>query len=187
MRPLLDSEDAARGLRRVAGEIVERHRGAEKLLLVGIHRGGVPLAEELARLIAELETEVPVGSVDISLYRDDASTALPKPLIGPTRLPISLDGRRVVLVDDVLFTGRTIRAALDALLDYGRPAQVELAVLVDRAGRELPIQADFVVKRVEVGPQERVDVLRAGHGFRAVAVPADSPSLLPPPATETES
>lgn len=187
MRPLLDSEDAARGLRRVAGEIVERHRGAEKLLLVGIHRGGVPLAEELARSIAELETEVPVGSVDISLYRDDASTALPKPRIGPTRLPISLDGRRVVLVDDVLFTGRTIRAALDALLDYGRPAQVELAVLVERPGRELPIQADFVVKRVEVHANERVDVLHDAAGFRAVAVPADSPSLFPPPATETES
>lgn len=189
-KTVIDAEDAERGLRRVAQEIVERHRGSKALLLVGIARGGVPLAESLSRTVAELEghpeSPVPVGSVDITLYRDDAATALPKPRIGPTKLPVTMEGRRVVLVDDVLFTGRTIRAALDALLDYGRPDAVELAVLVDRGGRELPIQADYVVKRVEVGASERVDVHFSGGRPSAALVPKDTPSLLPPPVTESE-
>ncbi|HSC89229.1 MAG TPA: bifunctional pyr operon transcriptional regulator/uracil phosphoribosyltransferase PyrR [Polyangiaceae bacterium] len=185
MRSLLDPEDALRGLRRVAGEILERNRGATDLLLVGIRRGGIPVAEELARGIEALDGHAPpVGSVDITLYRDDASTALLTPSVGPTRLPLSLEGRTVVLCDDVLFTGRTIRAAVDALLDYGRPAKVELAVLVDRGGRELPIQADYLVKRVEVTASERVDVQLSGPQlFAAVAVPFDHPTLPPPPAS----
>jgi len=183
MRSLIDPEDAARGLRRVAGEIVECHRGIAGLLLVGIRRGGLPVAEHLATLIAETEGQVPLGSVDIALYRDDASTSLPSPTIGPTRLPLSLEGRSVVLCDDVLFTGRTIRAALDALLDYGRPARVQLCVLIDREGRELPIQADYVVKKVQVERHERVDVLASSGSFSAVAVPFDHPTT-PPPAPE---
>lgn len=185
MKPLLDAADASRGLRRLAGQIVERHRGVEGLMLVGIRRGGVPIAEHLAEQIAELEGSVPVGTVDISLYRDDAGTALPNPRIGPTYLPQQVEKRRVVLCDDVLFTGRTVRAAVDALLDYGRPAQVELAVLVDRGGRELPIQADYVVKRVHVKAKERVDVhfQKKESGppiWTAVAVPFSTPTTPPP-------
>lgn len=185
MKSLLDAADASRGLRRLAGQIVERHRGVEGLMLVGIRRGGVPIAEHLAEQIAELEGPVPVGTVDISLYRDDAGTALPNPRIGPTYLPQQVENRRVVLCDDVLFTGRTVRAAVDALLDYGRPAQVELAVLVDRGGRELPIQADYVVKRVHVSAEERVDVHfeqqeGAPPAWKAVAVPSTTPTTPPP-------
>ncbi|MFO0570285.1 MAG: bifunctional pyr operon transcriptional regulator/uracil phosphoribosyltransferase PyrR [Polyangiaceae bacterium] len=136
MRELLDFDAVSRGLRRVAGQIVERQRGAEGLVLIGVRRGGEPLAREIARWIRELEgREVPVGSVDITLYRDDAATALPNPRIGPSRIPCSLEGKRV-LVDDVVFTGRTIRAGIDALMDYGRPSRIELAALVDRGGRE---------------------------------------------------
>ena len=121
--------------------------------------GGVPLAGKLARQIEELEgIRVPVGAIDIALYRDDASTALPKPEIGRSEIPFEVEGRRIVLVDDVLYTGRTVRAALDALLDYGRPQKIELAVLVDRGGRELPIQPDFVVKVAEVHESERIEV-----------------------------
>lgn len=179
MRPLLDGPDALRGLRRVAGEIVERHRGVEGLLLVGIRRGGVPIAERLAELLRELEGEVPLGTVDITLYRDDAATALPNPRIGPSNLPVEVDGRRVVLVDDVLFTGRTVRAALDALLDYGRPQRIELAVLIDRSGRELPIQADYAVKQADVATDERIDVFLQEGLPVAVVQPAGSPSIPP--------
>jgi pyrimidine operon attenuation protein / uracil phosphoribosyltransferase len=169
MRILVDPETAGRGIRRMAGQIVERASGAKTLGFVGIRRGGVPLAEELARHIELLEgVRVPVGAVDISLYRDDASTALPKPQIGRSEIPFEVEGRRIVLVDDVLYTGRTVRAALDALLDYGRPQKIELAVLVDRGGRELPIQPDFVVKVAEVGGKDRIDVLVDDAGFRAV-------------------
>lgn len=186
MRKLLNAADAERGLRRLAEEIVERHRGTDKLLLVGIRRGGVPLAEHLARLLSP-EGEVHVGTVDITLYRDDAGTALPNPRIGPTRLPIGIDGYRVILIDDVLYSGRTVRAAVDALLDYGRPAQIELAVLLDRGGRELPIQADYVVRKVETTAAERVDVIFGDEGFSAVAVPESSPTTPPPPIKESES
>ncbi len=159
MEPLLDPQAAARGLRRMAGEIVERHRGGEGLILVGVRRGGIPVARELARWIEELEGKKPAqGSVDITLYRDDAATALPNPLIGPSEIPGSLEGRRVILCDDVVFTGRTIRAAIDALMDYGRPRMVQLAVLVDRGMRELPIRADYVGTTVETTADEIVRV-----------------------------
>jgi pyrimidine operon attenuation protein/uracil phosphoribosyltransferase len=169
MRVLLDAEAATRGLRRVAGEIVERHRGTADLLLVGIRRGGEPVAREIARWVKELEgLEPPIGTVDITLYRDDAATALPNPRIGPSEIPGSIEGKRVVLVDDVVFTGRTVRAAIDALMDYGRPRHIELAALVDRGGRELPIQPDYVVATVKVEADDRVDVLDDALGLRAI-------------------
>ena len=176
MRVLIDTETAGRGIRRMAGEIVERAGGADKVALVGIRRGGVPIAARLAEHIQELESvRVPVGAVDIALYRDDASTALPKPQIGRSEIPFAVEGHRIVLVDDVLYTGRTVRAALDALLDYGRPQKIELAVLVDRGGRELPIQPDFVVKVTDVGPTDRIDVVVDASGFHAVVYPGGSP------------
>lgn len=187
MRPLLSKDDAARGLRRLAGEILERHRGSNGLILVGIRRGGVPLAEKLSELLIELEPNsgpVRLGTIDITLYRDDAATALPSPRIGPSVLPVAIESQNVILVDDVLFTGRTIRAALDALLDYGRPGCVELAVLVERDGRELPIASNYCVKKVEVSPGERVDVRFESGLFSAWGVPSDAPSMLPPPPEE---
>lgn len=148
---------------------------------MGIRRGGEPLAKRLAELLKELEgADIPVGSLDITLYRDDAATALPNPLIGPSNIPFEVGGKRVVLVDDVLYTGRTIRAAVDALLDYGRPRRIELVALVDRGGRELPIQPDYVVRTVEVGPNSRVEVQEragaSGPELCAVVVPSPSAS-----------
>jgi pyrimidine operon attenuation protein/uracil phosphoribosyltransferase len=176
---LLDAASIDRGLRRVAGAIAERGRGVGDLCLVGIRRGGEPLAKRLAELLKELEgADIPVGSLDITLYRDDAATALPNPLIGPSNIPFEVGGKRVILVDDVLYTGRTIRAAVDALLDYGRPRRIELVALVDRGGRELPIQPDYVVRTVEVGANSRVEVQeRAGEaGPELCAVVVASPS-----------
>src|SRR6185369_2856774 len=133
--------------------------GIRGLAIVGIRRGGEPLAALLASLLLESEGIKPdVGAVDITLYRDDAATALPNPRIGPSHIPFSVDGRRIILIDDVLYTGRTIRAAVDALLDYGRPRRIELVVLVDRGGRELPIQADYAVRTVEIEAAQRVEV-----------------------------
>jgi pyrimidine operon attenuation protein / uracil phosphoribosyltransferase len=180
MRVVLDPDGVTRGLRRVAGEIVERHRGAEDLVIVGVRRGGETVARELVRFLRDLEQrDIPVGSVDITLYRDDAATALPNPRIGPSVMPCPLEGKTVVLVDDVLYTGRTIRAALDALLDYGRPHRIELAALVDRGGRELPIQPDYVVRRIEVTTNERVDVIEEKDGLSAVVQSVNAPSIPP--------
>ncbi len=165
---LLDPSAVTISLTRMAAEIVERGRrlpGA--LVLVGIRRGGDPLARRLVSLITGLHGAAApaIGAVDITLYRDDAATALPNPKIGPSKLP-SVEGKRVVLVDDVLHTGRTIRAALDAVLAFGRPKTIELAVLVDRGGRELPIQPDYTGMKIEVGPSERVELVwkRTGPG-----------------------
>ena len=182
MRVLLDADSVDRGLRRMAGELSERTRGTERLLLIGIRRGGEVLTERLARWLEELEgRKVPVGMVDITFYRDDVATRLPNPRIGPSEVPVSIDGRHVVLVDDVLFTGRTVRAALDALLDYGRPYKVELAVLVDRGGRELPIQADYAVRRAEIAASDRVDVLERDGRLTAVVQANSTPTTPPPP------
>ena len=158
---LLDARALARVLTRMAQDVVRFAGGTERLVLVGIQRRGVELAERLGRLIAEREgTEVPRGALDITLYRDDLETVGPRPVVGETRLPLmDLTGRCVVIVDDVLYTGRTVRAALDELVDFGRPARIGLCVLVDRGGRELPIQADIVGERVETRPGDRVDVL----------------------------
>ena len=166
---LVASAAVAQGLERIATEIAERGHPNEELALVGIRRGGEPLARELARLLtAKRGREVRVGSVDITLYRDDAATALPSPRIGPSHIPFDIVGSRIVLVDDVLYTGRTIRAALDALLDYGRPRRIELAVVADRGGRELPIQADYSIAETNVAEGSRVEVLPDGDGFRVV-------------------
>ena len=180
MHVLLDADSVERSLRRMAGEIAERTRGTQDLMLVGIRRGGVPLAQRVAEHLRELEGDVvPRGSVDITFYRDDAATRLPNPRIGPTEIPGSLDGRHIVLVDDVLFTGRTVRAALDALLDYGRPRRVELLVLIERNGRELPIQADYIGKSVQLEEDERVDVIERDGRLTAVVQAANAPSLPP--------
>jgi pyrimidine operon attenuation protein/uracil phosphoribosyltransferase len=159
-RELLDEAGIARILRRIAHEIVERHRGGQDIALVGIHTGGYVLAERLVKLLQAVEgCAVPLGAVDITLYRDDVFEGLPRPEVGSTELPFPLPGKTIVLVDDVLYTGRTVRAALDALNDYGRPRAVELAVLVDRGHRELPIQADYVGTRVETTRRESVRVM----------------------------
>jgi len=156
----LDTRGFDRTLKRMADEIVELNDGTDDLVLVGIQRRGVQLAERIVGLINEREAaRVPCGSLDITLYRDDLQTVGPRPVVGPTNLPMSIDNKRVVIVDDVLYTGRTVRAALDELADFGRPARIALAVLVDRGGRELPIHADVVGKKVEVAAEERVDVL----------------------------
>lgn len=163
-RELLDSAGIARALRRIASEIVEKNAGQAGLALVGIRTGGYFLAERLAKLVAEVEPErlaVALGAVDITLYRDDVFQGLPRPEIGPTEIPFDIGRHKVVLVDDVLYTGRTVRAALDALMDYGRPRAVELAVLVDRGHRELPIQADYVGLKVTTARTESVRVLLA--------------------------
>ncbi len=155
----MDDRALARTLARMATEIVERAHGTEGLVLVGIQRRGVELASRLRTLIAQSEqTTVPWGKLDITLYRDDLQTVGPRPVVGETSLP-DLDGKTVAIVDDVLYTGRTVRAALDECSDFGRPRRILLCVLIDRGGRELPIQADIVGKKVTAGPGDRVDVL----------------------------
>jgi pyrimidine operon attenuation protein/uracil phosphoribosyltransferase len=157
---LLDERAMARALTRMASEIVEHAGGPEQLVLVGIQRRGVQLAERLARQVEQLEgRRIPCGALDITLYRDDLQAIGPRPVIGETRIPGDLDGCTVVIVDDVLYTGRTIRAALDELADFGRPRRILLCVLVDRGGRELPIQPDIVGVTHPLGPNDRVDVL----------------------------
>jgi pyrimidine operon attenuation protein / uracil phosphoribosyltransferase len=177
----LDADAIGRIIRRVASEILERTRGTPQLALVGIRRGGVPIA---ARIAAELQRaegrEVPTGAVDITLYRDDASIALPDPKVGPSEIEFQLDGLDVVLVDDVLHTGRTVRAAIEHLLDYGRPRRIWLAALCDRGGRELPIAPDFVGRTLEVPEGHVLDVLaQGGPDDRAVIRRAGTPSLRP--------
>jgi pyrimidine operon attenuation protein / uracil phosphoribosyltransferase len=157
-RILLDENDLQRTLRRIAHEIVEKHPDLDHLALVGIYTRGVTIAERLRALIAEFGgAEVPTGALDISFYRDDVR-AHPQPVVKATRLDFPIDGRSVVLVDDVLYTGRTIRAAIEALFDYGRPERVQLAVLVDRGHRELPIRPDYVGKNLPTSRSERVNV-----------------------------
>ena len=157
---LLDARGMDRTLRRMADEIVELNDGTDNLIIVGIQRRGVQLADRIVGIIREREGDsVPRGALDITLYRDDLQTVGPRPVVGPTDLPWNLEDRHVVIVDDVLYTGRTVRAALDELADFGRPARIALAVLVDRGGRELPIHADIVGKKVTVPRHGRVDVL----------------------------
>lgn len=149
-----------RALSRLASQIVERNRGADDLLLVGIRRRGVPLSERIADRIAQLEGErPPTGQLDITLYRDDLSTVGPSPVVNRTDIPADITDSTIVLVDDVLYTGRTVRAALDELVDFGRPRKVELAVLIDRGHRELPIQADYIGKTVQTTDSEIVKVM----------------------------
>ena len=159
MATILDSEDIERSLRRIAHEILERNRGAEDVMLLGIPTRGVTLAHRLQKALGEVGADVPVGSLDITMYRDDLSEVGPNPEVRETKLPFDLNKRVVLLVDDVLYTGRTIRAALEALLDYGRPMAVELLALIDRGRRELPIHADYVGRIVNTSKQEHVDVM----------------------------
>ena len=154
----MSSDDMRRVISRIAHEIIERNRGPADVMLVGLQRRGVPLAHRIAAAITEFEhVDVPVGALDINLYRDDL-TSRPQPLVRPTTLPMSVDGRVVVLVDDVFYTGRTARAALNALMDLGRPKQVQFAVMIDRGHRELPIRADYVGKNVPTALNEEIQV-----------------------------
>ncbi len=155
----MSSSEIQRTLVRLAHEVVEKNNGVDGLALVGIRRRGVPLAQRIAKTINQIEhTQIPVGSLDITLYRDDLSTVGPKPLVQKSDLEFSVAGKNVVLVDDVLYTGRTIRAALDALFDHGRPARVQLLVLIDRGHRELPIEAAFVGRKIQTTDTQMVEV-----------------------------
>jgi pyrimidine operon attenuation protein/uracil phosphoribosyltransferase len=157
---LLDARDIERVLKRIAHNIIEVHKGSAALALVGIQTRGVFLARRLAAIIETIEgVQVPTGTMDITLYRDDWTRITHHPVVQATDIPFSVDGRQVVLVDDVLFTGRTIRAAMDALMDFGRAARIELVVLMDRGHRELPIMANYVGKVVETRRSETVNVL----------------------------
>lgn len=166
----MDADGIARSIRRVALEIVERTRGTHRLGLVGIQRGGVPIAKRIAAEIKTAEERtVPVGSIDITLYRDDAASMLPDPKMDPSEIEFEVKGWDVVLVDDVLQSGRTVRAAIDCLLDYGRPRRIWLAVLCDRGGRELPVAPDFVGRVIEVGEGAVLHVVAdGGPGDRAL-------------------
>jgi len=157
----MDRERIGRSLTRIAHEIVERNRGVGDLALVGVRTRGVPIARRLAASLRDISgIDVPTGALDITLYRDDLmKTAVgPQPIVRRTEIPFSIDGRHIVLVDDVLYTGRTIRAALDALIDFGRPSTIQLVVLVDRGHRELPIKADYVGKNVPTSRRETIHV-----------------------------
>jgi pyrimidine operon attenuation protein/uracil phosphoribosyltransferase len=157
---VLEQDEIARALTRIAHEIAERNQqDSAEIALVGIHRRGVHLAQRLQPQLSELlDAEAPLGSLDISFYRDDLGLRLEAPIVGATQLDFAIDGTTVVIVDDVLFTGRTVRAAIDALLEYGRPARVQLAVLIDRGHRELPIRPDYVGKNLPTARTERVNV-----------------------------
>ncbi|MCK9417842.1 MAG: bifunctional pyr operon transcriptional regulator/uracil phosphoribosyltransferase PyrR [Nitrospirae bacterium] len=162
---ILDKAGIDRALTRVAHEILEKNKGAGDIVLVGIQRGGVHIAGRLAKKIREIEkVEVPVGSLDITMYRDDLSTRKSQPVLQATDITFDIKDRIMVLVDDVLFTGRTIRAALNSIMDYGRPKCIQLAVLVDRGHRELPIRADYVGKNLPTSAKEKVEVMLAEDG-----------------------
>ena len=161
MAAVLDADQMARSLARIAHEILERNRGMDELALVGIRTRGVPIARRLAHAIKEINGhEVPTGALDITLYRDDLmrTPVGPQPVVRRTEIPFSIDDKRILLVDDVLYTGRTIRAALDALIDFGRPKAIQLVVLVDRGHRELPIKADYVGKNLPTSAAQSVQV-----------------------------
>ena len=156
---ILDSAAIDRSLTRIAHEIIEKNKGTEKLALIGVRTRGVPLAERLGEKIKKIEgKEVPVGRLDITLYRDDLTTLSDQPVLHGTNVDFDISGKRIILVDDVLYTGRTVRAALDAIIDLGRPLLIQLAVLIDRGHRELPIRADFVGKNVPTSKKELIVV-----------------------------
>lgn len=156
---ILDESAIKRGIVRISHEILEKNKGIENLVIIGIRTGGAYLAEVIASAIKSIENEeIRCGAIDITLYRDDFAVQKSRNPVGKTEIPFSLEGKKVVLVDDVLFTGRTIRAAMDAMMDYGRPACVQLAVLIDRGHRELPIRADFVGRNVPTSLKENVVV-----------------------------
>ena len=156
---IMDEAAMSRAIKRIAHEIIERNKGTENLMLIGIQRRGVPLAQRIGALIAQEEgTELPVGTLDITFYRDDLSSLSEHPVVNATDLPFQVQDARIVMVDDVLFSGRTARAAMDAICDMGRPSCVQLAVMVDRGHRELPIRADYVGKNLPTSKSELVGV-----------------------------
>ena len=169
---LMDESAIRRALTRISHEILEKNKGMDDIVLVGIRTRGVPIAERIAKEIEGIEGKrPPVGVLDITLYRDDLSTLSYQPIIHETELPVDITGKHVILVDDVLYTGRTIRAALDALIDMGRPKTIQLAVLIDRGHRELPIRADYVGKNVPTSKHESVSVqLGATEGTERVVI-----------------
>ena len=174
-RQVMDAAEVARALTRIAHEILERNKGVGDVALVGIRTGGVHLAHRLQRRIQDIEhVAVPIGELDITLYRDDLSLRRDQPVLKKTTIPFKLSDMRVVLVDDVLFTGRTIRAAMDGLMDLGRPAEIQLAVLVDRGHRQLPIRANYIGKNIPTSRDEDVKVYleEAGEEDRVVILAA---------------
>jgi len=157
---ILDGPGISRALTRIAHEVLERNKGTDGVVLVGLRSRGIELARRLSRKIKEIEgVELPVGALDVTLYRDDLGKVGVQPVVRKTEIPFTVDQKKVVLVDDVLYTGRTIRAAMDSLMDLGRPRLIQLAVLVDRGHRELPVRADYVGKNVPTSQQEQVQVL----------------------------
>lgn len=164
-KPIMDASEMARALTRIAHEILERNKGTADLALVGIRTGGVHLAHRLAKRIQDIErSQVPIGELDITLYRDDLALRKDQPVLRKTTIPFNISDLRVVLVDDVLFTGRTIRAAMDGLMDLGRPAEIQLAVLVDRGHRQLPIKASYIGKNIPTARDEKVRVFLEEEG-----------------------
>lgn len=158
-KKLLDSTDIHRVIRRMAHEIIEKNKGIANLCLVGIQQGGVVLAKRLAEQIESIEPgHIEVGTLDITFYRDDLNTKAEQPVVKHTEIPCNIDNKTVILVDDVFFTGRSIRSAMDALIDFGRPAYIQLAVLIDRGHRELPIRADYAGKNIPTSFNERIEV-----------------------------
>ena len=172
---VMESGDIARAVTRIAHEILERNKGVKDLALIGIRTGGVYLAHRLARRIHDIEgVTVPIGELDITLYRDDLALRKEQPILRKTSVPFDISGKIVVLVDDVLFTGRTIRAAMDGLIDLGRPAEIQLAVLVDRGHRQLPIKATYIGKNIPTSREEKIHVMleEAGDDDRVVILRA---------------
>lgn len=158
-RQLMSAEEIARTLERLAHEIVEKSGGAKDLALIGVRRRGIPLAERLAKIIrASSRATVPVGTLDITLYRDDLSTVAPQPVVQSSEIPFPMDGSDILLIDDVLYTGRTVRAAMNGLFDLGRPRRIRLCVLIDRGHRELPVEATFIGRTVETSDTEIIEV-----------------------------
>jgi pyrimidine operon attenuation protein/uracil phosphoribosyltransferase len=178
MPQVMDADRMSRALTRIAHEILERNRGLDDLALVGIRTRGVPLARRIARALKEINgDDVPTGALDITLYRDDLmrQPVGPQPVVRRTEIPFSIDDRKILLVDDVLYTGRTIRAALDALIDFGRPKAIQLIVLVDRGHRELPIKPDFVGKNLPTSLKQSVQVrLQEIDGTDEVVIEGDA-------------
>ena len=170
-KELMNKKDIDRALMRMAHEIIEKNKGTKKLCLVGIQRGGVHLAKRLASKIKQIEKRgIPVGSLDIALYRDDLNIRKEQPVVRRTEVPCEITDLKIILVDDVLFTGRSIRAAMDALTDLGRPACIQLAILIDRGHRELPIKADYVGKNIPTALSERVQVQFEEEGLEDMVI-----------------
>lgn len=166
VKELLNRNDINRILSRIAHEIIEKNKGTENLCIVGIQRGGVHIARRLALKIQALENvHIPVGSLDITFYRDDIGLRKEQPFVSKTDIEFDISEKKIILVDDVLFTGRSIRAAMDALMDMGRPTQIQLAVLIDRGHRELPIRADYVGKNIPTSKKEKIEVQLEEDGF----------------------